>query len=112
ASVVRHDTNSPQADPFEQRSYEDALYLGVPWKRLKAVVSGVRSPDGAQVASERLDLLTYEVEVCPNQTQRTGASGTLLTVNTRAVISGFGNSLHCFPARTDLSGTHADPSLD
>jgi RHS repeat-associated protein len=112
ASAVRHDSNSPQADSFEQRSYEDALYLGIPWKRLKAVVSGVQSPDGAQVASERTDFLTYEADVCARQVQRTGASGTLLTVTTRAQIPGFGNSLHCLPARTDLSGTHADPALD
>jgi RHS repeat-associated protein len=111
-SSLRHDVNAAQTDAIEQRTYEDAVYLGLPWKRLKAIVSGWQSPDGSQTLTERTDYVAFNAEVCPAQTTRTSPWGTLTTVEARASISGFGNALHCLPQSITISGSHQDTTLD
>lgn len=108
----RHDVNSPFADSFDKNEFEDVAYQGIPWKRLKATVSGVQSPDGTQVASERTDFLDYESEVCARTVERTGAAGKLRTVNSRVQVSGLGAALHCLPSRIDLTGFRPDGAED
>jgi RHS repeat-associated protein len=121
ASSRKRDVNAPLVEEIEERIYEDAV-LPLPWKRLKSVVAGSRSVDGTQVSSQRTEYLTYESEVCAQEVRQCedvlGApcdprtSDTLVTVSTRATISGFGSALHCLPARVETSGLHRDPTLD
>jgi len=111
-SSSKHDVNAPNTDPVEQRTYEDAAYQAIPWKRLKAIISGWQSPDGTQAITERTDNVTFEAEVCPSQTTHAGPWGTLTTVESRASLPGLGNALHCLPQSTTISGSHSNPSLD
>jgi RHS repeat-associated protein len=112
SSSLKHDLNAPSADAVEQRTYEDAAYQGVSWKRLKAIVSGWQSPDGTQAITERTDHVTFEAEVCPGQTTHAGPWGTLTTLESRASLPGLGNALHCLSQSITISGSHSDPTLD
>lgn len=132
SSSLRHDDNAPLADQFERRMYEDAFYKGnqgLPWKRLKSVVVGLQSVDGAQTAAERTEYVKYEAEVCPQEVHQcedlldipcdsragenpSGARDMLVTVSSRAAISGFGSALHCLPGQIDTYGQHRDSALD
>lgn len=100
----KHDANAPSVDQVEWRSYENATYQGLPWKRLKSHVAGVQSADGKETASERTDYVDFLAEVCPRTVRHEGASGTLVTVSDRANVPGLGAALHCLPSRVDTLG--------
>ncbi len=110
-SSTQHDTLSPGVHSYEYRTYEDALFQGIPWKRLKEEGGGWTQEDG-QAVGERMEYLAYENEVCPSRTVRHTAHGTLIQERWRASVAALSLHLHCLEAGTRLTGTHEDDSLD
>ncbi|WP_375772823.1 FG-GAP-like repeat-containing protein [Archangium gephyra] len=111
SSSTQHDTLSPGLHTYEYRQYEDALYQGVPWKRLKEEGSGWAQEDG-QALGERVEYLAYEAEVCPSKTVRHTPSGTLTTEKWRAHPVALAGHPHCLESGTRLTGNHPNTSLD
>ncbi|XXF78297.1 RHS repeat-associated core domain-containing protein [Myxococcaceae bacterium GXIMD 01537] len=113
SSATRRDAHTPQLQAHEARVYEDALFHGVPWKRLKEEVRGWSHPQGLTPPLEdKTEYLAYEAGVCPSRVRHTSAHGTLLTETVRASVPGLGLAMHCLDASTVRTGTHADPTLD
>ncbi len=106
------DTSSPLVETFESLEYDEALFQGVPWKRLREREQGWRSADGTQRLSERQQVLAYASEVCPSLDRLTHEHGTLTTERTRASIPKLAGHLHCLESHSILTGTHQDASLD
>ncbi|KYF64071.1 hypothetical protein BE11_19010, partial [Sorangium cellulosum] len=110
----REDTLSPLLHEYGYRQYEDASFQGVPFKRLKLSESGWQDASSALGAavSETLEHLEYTGELCPTRTQRTTASGTLVTQLTLASPAALTGHLHCLEGAAVLTGTHDRPELD
>ncbi|WP_434384220.1 RHS repeat-associated core domain-containing protein [Melittangium boletus] len=111
SSFTQHDTLSPDVHTYAYHLYEDALYQGVPWKRLKEDGNGWAQQDG-QTVGERLEYLEYEAEVCPSKAAYITTHGTLTTEKWRASPTGLTGHLHCMESRTRITGTHGNAALD
>ncbi|WP_434384214.1 RHS repeat-associated core domain-containing protein [Melittangium boletus] len=111
SSSTQHDTLSPDVHTYAYHLYEDALYQGVPWKRLKEDGNGWAQQDG-QTVGERLEYLEYEAEVCPSKAAYITTHGTLTTEKWRASPTGLTGHLHCMESRTRITGTHGNAALD
>ncbi|MBM7112113.1 RHS repeat-associated core domain-containing protein [Archangium primigenium] len=111
-SSVRTDVGAPQVRPFESWEYQDVAFQGFSWPRPSAKVKGWMNPSGTQRVSERTDYVTYTAEVCPSQVRITQEHGTLVSLHTRASLSGWSQSLHCLDSYLEMMGTHTDSSLD
>jgi hypothetical protein len=105
------DATTPGVEAFERRDYEEAVFQGIPWKRLRTEVSGTRDAAG-NVASEQTDYLSYVEGRCPEVVKHTQASGVLTTTTSYVSLSRFGQALTCLWTRAVEQGQHADPSLD
>lgn len=113
-------------EQFAEKSYEDAAYQGIPWKRLISSVSGWRATDGSGASvSERTRTTAWWSDFCPAQTvkeTRAGASShapvdpsalASLTTDTQyATLPAFSGHLSCLTADVVESGVHPDPNLD
>ncbi|WP_205525547.1 RHS repeat-associated core domain-containing protein [Pyxidicoccus trucidator] len=110
-SSTRHDTLSPGVHAYAYQQYEDALYQGLAWKRLKEVGSGWAQVDGTAVG-ERTEFPLYAAGVCPSKAVRHTLHGTLTSETSRATLAAFAESLHCLESGTRLTGQHTDAALD
>ncbi|MCP3143031.1 RHS repeat-associated core domain-containing protein [Pyxidicoccus xibeiensis] len=111
ASSTQHDTQSPGVHGYTYQTYEDAVFQGLPWKRLEETGNGWAQADGLAVG-EWTKYVRYEAEVCPAEVTQHTAHGTLKTETWRASPSGLGVSLHCLQARTLLTGMRPDSTVD
>ncbi|GHG73885.1 FG-GAP-like repeat-containing protein [Comamonas sp. JC664] len=112
-SETRRDVHETAVHALETWQYEDSLFHGVAYKRLKAWLRGWASDTpGVLPLQERTEYLDYEAGLCPSRVRQTGAHGTLLTETTRATVPGFGPALHCLESMTRLTGTHANATWD
>jgi RHS repeat-associated protein len=109
-----HDTRTPAVDKFEYRLYGDALFQGIPWKRLTEQGGGWQgtSVPAPPTLAEKTQFLTYEAEVCPATSMITKAAGTLNVTTQHEFPPAFAKHLSCLVQRTVQSGAHADPALD
>lgn len=119
-SSRRHDANAPAVDAFESRSYEDVVFEGVPWKRLKQEASGFVDGAGATVA-EQVDYLTYARDFCPETVRKAmrrddevgiDPSRVLTTTTTYVHPGAFGAALSCVWVNAVEQGTHEDATLN
>lgn len=110
--AVEDDARAPEVARVVEREYEDASYLGVPWRRparetrgfTAAVAGGARA-----VESTRYDAWTG---VCPTRVVSEGRGGVLIRETALAAPSGLVGHLHCLPGEVVERGEHADPELD
>ncbi|WP_437576749.1 RHS repeat-associated core domain-containing protein [Sorangium sp. So ce887] len=110
----KEDHLSPLVQEYGYRQYEDALFQGIPFKRLKLEETGWQDASSALGAavSETLEYLEYTGELCPTRTRRMTASGTLETQLTLASPAALTQHLHCLEGAAVLTGTHERPELD
>ncbi|WP_437913731.1 RHS repeat-associated core domain-containing protein [Sorangium sp. So ce302] len=110
----KEDTLSPLLLEYGFRQYEDAMFQGLPFKRLKLAENGWQDASSALGApvSEVSEVLEYTGELCPTRTRRTTASGTLETQLTLASPAALTRHLHCLEGAAALTGTHERPELD
>jgi RHS repeat-associated protein len=110
-SSTRHDTRSPGLHAYAYRTYEERLFQGLPWRRLKEEGSGYSQEDGRSVG-ERVEYAAYAAEVCAARLVRHTAFGRLTVEAQRAQPPSLAGHLHCLVGGTRLTGTHVDPALD
>jgi RHS repeat-associated protein len=110
----KHDTLSPALDSFESLTYEERVFQGIPWKRLKEQVQGWKSTGGAQSVelSERAEYLAYHQEVCPSKVRQTSVHGVVVTDTRYVQPPNLSLHLTCLSENIVQTGTHTDPSLD
>ena len=106
------DVRAPSLVKVALREYEDATFVGIPWKRLKKSSEGWTSADGATSLFDVTTVDAYEADVCPAHTTRTSRNGTLETQTTRAQLPALGLHMHCMEGTIAESGHHSDPALD
>ncbi len=111
SSATQHDILSPGLNTYEYQQYEDALFRGIAWKRLKVQGTGWSQSDG-QAVGARTEYTAYEAELCPSRVVNHSPHGTLTTETWRASVPGLAGHLHCLNAGTRLMGSHADSTLD
>ncbi|WP_437779221.1 RHS repeat-associated core domain-containing protein [Sorangium sp. So ce1097] len=111
---TREDEISPLVRSYAYREYEDAVFQGMPFKRLKLSDNGWQDASGVMgiSISETSEHLEYTGELCPTRTRRTTSSGTLETQVTLAAPAALTRHLHCLEATAVLTGTHEQPELD
>jgi RHS repeat-associated protein len=98
---------------FEARTYQDAVYQGIPWKRLETTENGYRTLSSPiTTVSETASVVQYWNDYCPWQTQRTNSAGVLTTTNTYVIPPAFGLSMTCLTADVVETGRHNDTTLD
>jgi RHS repeat-associated protein len=107
------DSLVPGIEQFSARSFEDAVFQGIPWKRLASEESGLRATDGTgRKVSATARTLAYWNEVCPSIVEKAGDAGTLTLQTTYARLPAFSNALACIATDVVETGVHPDPSLD
>jgi RHS repeat-associated protein len=104
-------------EQFEVRTYgtngQDAVYRGIPWKRLSRTEKGYRTPTSPPiVVSERTDVPSYWSEYCPYQTQVTSAEGVLTATKTYASLPAFQYAMACLVTDDLEVGVHANSAYD
>lgn len=110
-SSRRHDVKVAGVDAIETRTYEEAVFHGVPWKRAKQTRSGFI--DGAGVSTfEETNVVSYANEVCPSVTTHSSASGVLTTSKQFVSPASFGPALSCLWVDAVEEGAHANSAFD
>lgn len=112
ASSRTTDPRTPGLSQYEARTYEAALFQGLPWKRLQETRTGWREDASGLTLEERTEYQAYEAGLCPSRTVRHSAHGTLTTEKRRASVAGLGLALHCLEESILLTGQHPDATLD
>ncbi|MFP2925371.1 RHS repeat-associated core domain-containing protein [Pyxidicoccus sp. 3LG] len=110
----KRDVLAPELESFESRTYDDAVFHGVPWKRPATQRSGWKSTtDPLEPAVEELtEYLEYSREVCPARTRLTGAHGTLLTETEFLQPQPLALHQGCLERRVVRTGLHPQSALD
>jgi YD repeat-containing protein len=107
------DVRSPDVVKVDAKTYSDAVFLGIPYKRLASSTSGWTSADGSKRAVDVTTYDAYASDFCASQTTLTTAShGTLVTQVTRANPVALANHLHCLEAGVVQTGKHGDATMD
>ncbi|MFP2957770.1 FG-GAP-like repeat-containing protein [Myxococcus sp. 1LA] len=101
-------------ESFEVRTYDDAVFQGVPWKRPEGHRSGWRDPTHPlqPPVEEHTEILEYVHEVCPSRTQRTGPHGVLLVEKQYHQSPQYALHMPCLETHVTQTGLHAQSSLD
>jgi YD repeat-containing protein len=106
------DARLPDVARIEERTYANATFQGIAYKRLASQASGWASADGSKRAVDVTTYDSYTADFCPSQTTLTTSHGTLVTQTTRATVASLAKNLHCLEAKVVQTGHHPDATLD
>ncbi|SEL59920.1 RHS repeat-associated core domain-containing protein [Stigmatella aurantiaca] len=111
-SATRTDVRTPLVQEYEYHQYEDAVFQGVGFKRLKEEGTGYRDPAHPALSVEEKSQTLAFAGLCPIQSVHTSRSGSLTTATQLSHLPALAQHLHCLPASLTLTGTHSQAALD
>ena len=107
----RHDAKVASVDGFETRTYEEAVFQGIAWKRPKQTLSGVIDASGAST-TEETSVDSYLADFCPEVTTQRSTAGMLTRTKQYMDLPRFGLAMSCIWGDTVEVGKHQRSQFD